>query len=167
MPVNIDLLSETEKINTCETLTANFKGEKQPFSILCIPRTVDMEVYLTSLSNRFDEEILNPKKKMLLNEMISEASRKIMSGSNFEHQFYIQVWENADAGSEKNEQEVKERLKIFGRRYESVQQKTKTLDDTELLKLCNLFGNSNNAVFETYEPNNNYIPIPRIKRNDN
>lgn len=163
--INIDLLSKNELDAMTNTLAANFKSEKEQFSYLIIPRTVDMDIYITSLSNLYDEEISNVVRKKLLNEMITQASMKIMSGSNFEHQIYLRVWEKYNANAIGSENRIFERLDNFQNRFMSISNNSIILDDKEILKLCNLFGNSNQAVFESIE-NTNYIPIPMINRRD-
>lgn len=163
--INIDLLSDMEKESRCNILTGEFKGEKQPFSILCLPRTVDMEVYINSLTNMYDEEIFNPKRKMLLNEMIGEATRKVMSGSNYEHQFFLMIWVKEEKDGKAGQQEtlLEDRIRTFENRYQSVQIAANPLDDTELLRVCNLFANSNTALFESYEEGTQHISIPWMK----
>lgn len=159
-PINIDLLSRSEKTSICNILTATFKPEKNSFILYTIPRTVDMEAYISSLTDIYDKEIVSPKRKMLLNSMISDATEKVMSGQNFEHQFYIKLWEKT---SKKNSDRIlKDRLKEFSARYNNVQNPTKELDDVDIIKLCNLFGNSNSAVLESYDENLQYTSMPFI-----
>lgn len=163
--INIDLLSNAEKVSKCNTLTGAFKGEKNNFSILSIPRTVDMEEYINFLQTKYDEEMENANRKMLLSVMINDSTKNILSGSNFEHQYYFQIWEKEkyDGNIGQVEALLEKRMHDFESRYATIQNHTKILDDTELLRLCNLFGNSNTALFETYENNNQYTPIPWIK----
>lgn len=158
-PINIDLLSESEKESLCNTLTASFKSMEDPFTIISIPRTVDMEDYINYLTSNYDDEIENPERKSLLNIMIKEASEKVMSGNNFEHQFYIKAWEKEHGGEETKK--LKERIEEISNNYNMVQNPTKVVEDIEIIKLCNLYGNSNTAVMENY---NDYdsIPIPFI-----
>lgn len=165
-PINIDLLSENEKENLCETLTGSFKDEKLQFEILVIPRTVDMERYLNYLSTKYDEEVASASRKMLLRDMLNQGSREIMDGQNFEHQFYLKIWAPYNANNVGIENKIKERLLDFQRRYNSIGNNTEILKDSEIIKLCNLFTNSNNAVFESYEEIN-YVPIPYIRKKVN
>ena len=81
-PINIELLTDSEIENLCNTLTSEFKAEKEEFSILSIPRTVDMEEYLNFLSLKYEEEMESVVKKKLLNVMMRDASQKIMNGEN-------------------------------------------------------------------------------------
>lgn len=164
-PINIELLTQMEKTNLCDTLTSKFKPEKQPFTIISIPRTIDMDQYMNFLVEKYDNEMSNPKRKMLLNAMISEATEMVMNGQNYEHQFYIKVWEKTD---QKNSyQKIEERLNDFYNRYSSIQNQTKRLDDIEIIKLCNLYGNNNTAILETYDSNTQHTNIPFIIGMDN
>lgn len=163
-PINIELLSRDEMRNICNLLTGEFKSEKEPFTILSIPRTVDMEVYLNFLADISDQEIDNPYRKMLLNDMIMQGSRTVTNGKNYEHQFYIKVWTRYKENVTGSEEIIEEKINDMISRYSAVQNLTKRLDDTEILKLCNLFGNSNTAVLESYDSNNVYIPIPILAR---
>lgn len=165
-PINIELLSKDELVNICNLLTAEFKSEKEPFTILSIPRTVDMEVYLNYLADISDQEVDNPYRKMLLNDMIMQGSKTVTNGKNFEHQFYLKVWTRYKENVTGTEGIIDEKINNMINRYSAIQNHTKSLDDTEILKLCNLFGNSNTAILETYENNNTYIPIPTIARRE-
>lgn len=158
-PINIDLMSDTEKKTLCNTLTAEFKAEKTGFSITCIPRTVDMEEYLNFLSMKQEEEIESLERRKLLAVMIREASNKIMSGENFEHQYYIKLWIPNNEG---NDRKLKERLISFESYYQAIQNECRQVNDVEIIKLCNLYCNSSSAVFETYE-DIDYTPLSFIR----
>lgn len=116
------------------------------------------------LSTALEEEITNANRKMLLEIMVEEAAKKVMSTSNFEHQIFIQLWEKLELGKE--EQKIKqlaERIAEFERRYENIQNQTKVLDTSELLKLLNMFTNSSTALFDMIG-DDEYMPIPWIKK---
>lgn len=123
-----------------------------------------MEEYMNFLSTALEEEITNANRKMLLEIMVEEAAKKVMSTSNFEHQIFIQLWEKLELGKE--EQKIKqlaERIAEFERRYENIQNQTKVLDTSELLKLLNMFTNSSTALFDMIG-DDEYMPIPWIKK---
>lgn len=157
-PMNIELLSKDEKVGKCETLTAALKPETKAFSLYSIPRTVDMDEYINFLVQAYDNEISSSKRRMLLNEMIVDANDTVMNGQNFEHQFYLQLW---DKSSKKNINIVlEERLNDFEQYFSTIQNQTKRLDDTEIIKLCNLFANSSTATIDSYDDiQNSYFPM--------
>ena len=164
MPINIDLMSEDELETLSNNLTAQFKPEKDNFVIFSIPRTVDMEAYLAQLTNNYDQEFENPYRKEILKEMIRQASETVLKGDNFEHQYYIKAWAKYNPNVSGTEKIIYDRIQNFQNRYESVQNKTKDVDDIEILKLCNLYGNGNSAIMESYEDNTQYTPIPIIQK---
>ena len=65
MMINIELLSNNELRSMTNTLSANFKPEKQKFSYLIIPRTADMDDYLSSLVELYEQEVTSYVKKKL------------------------------------------------------------------------------------------------------
>lgn len=154
--INIDLLNKNEIRAKCNALTATFKAEKKKFSILSIPRTVDMEEYLNFLSQKQEDEIESFIRKKILNIMIKSATDKVVSGKNYEHQHYLKVWEKADDNSEIN---IENRLTEMSSRYETIQVETKRVGDADIIKLCNMYANSNSAIFEDYQ-DATYVPLP-------
>lgn len=161
-PINIDLITREEKETLCNNLTAEFKPEKEMFSILSIPRTVDMEAYIDQLNSAYNQEVENPQRKFILQEMIKQASDSVLNGENFEHQYYLKVWSPYNPNVPGTERQIYQRLMNFQNRYESAQNSTKEMDENEILKLCNLFANSSTAILEEYE-DISYTPISRIK----
>lgn len=158
-PYNIALLNERELKNQTKIITSHFKAETKPFSIFVVPRSVDMDQYLDFLEKRYEEEITDINRKQLLNAMIREATLKVTSGTNFEHQFFLKVWESI---SENAEAKLRERIREFESYYNSYGNKTSLLDDTEILKLCNLFSNGIGSINEIYEEME-YTPISKLK----
>lgn len=161
MPINIELLSKRELESLCNILAGGFKSIDFPFSILSIPRSVDLESYIAFLNQSYEEEIENQHRKALLRIMLKEASEKVMNDSNYEHQFFIKVWEEKSS-NEYVEAKLAQKLENIAGRYALVQNETKRLNDEEIIKLCNLFANNSTAVFENYE-DATYTPIPIIK----
>ena len=162
--INIDLMADSEKAIMKNNLTAAFKGEKEGFSIISIPRTVDMEAYLSNLNTRYEEEITNPYRKKVLSIMIQEATKKIMEGSNFEHHFFLMIWgmvENENVSQA--EKKLNERIQEFINRYSDGKNPCTRLEQQDLIKLCNLFANSSTALFDIYDENSQYTPIPWLK----
>jgi hypothetical protein len=159
-PINIDLLSNREKESLTDTITGEFKSEKNPFIIYSIPRTIDMDAYLSFLGDCYDREITNAKRKMLLNIMINEANEKALSGKNCEHQFYIKVWEKADIKD--CDKRIEERLYDLSNRFNSINNANRRIDDIEIIKLCNLFANSSTASFESFSEEDIYTHFPLL-----
>lgn len=161
MPINIELLSKSEIKARCNTLAAAFKSLDHPFTIISIPRSVDMEEYIGYLNVKYEEEMENQYRKKLLKIMLKEASDKVMNDDNFEHQYYAKVWEKSSS-TENKEAALSAKLSNMAGRYEMIQNETKRANDEDIIKLCNLFAHSNSATFEDVSEAD-YVPISTIK----
>lgn len=159
-PYNITLLSEKELKNQTKIITSRFKAEKKPFSVFVVPRSVDMDQYLDFLEQKYEEEITNVQKKQILDAMIKEVTKKVTSGTNYEHQFFLKVWEPIT--TENPEGKLRERLHEFQTYYETYGNKINILSDTDIVKLCNLFSNGISSINEKYE-DTEYIAISKIR----
>lgn len=162
-PINIHLISEKEKLRIADQLTASFRNEKKRFAFMAIPRTVDVESYLEFLVKNYEEELQDIHRKKILNIMIREASQAITGRSNFEHQFYAICQEGIESTKEKAVEKLLERAVGLANSFEENKQHCTQLNDTELLRLCNLFANGTPALMEDYG-NKDYIPLPMLKR---
>lgn len=160
-PINIELLSRSELKSKRTTLSAGFKAIDHPFSIIGIPRSVDMESYIGFLNQQYDEEMNNQYRKRLIKFMLKEASDKVMNDNNYEHQFYIKVWEQKSSNDNK-EAVIAQKLSNMAGRYGMIQNETKRLDDEGIIRLCNLFAHSNSATFEDTS-NTDYVPLSVLK----
>lgn len=145
-PIDIDLLNKSEIISYSKALTGSFKSIEHPFTFLSIPRTVDINDYVSFLNSKYDAEIESHTKKRLLSTMIREAQNKIL-GDNFEHQYFIRVWLKYDE-SDNCEAKILNMLSTMADRYKSIHVNTHILDETEILRLCNLYANASTASLE-------------------
>lgn len=136
LPINISLLNNKELRSLNTNITSKFKAEKDIFSIFIVPRSVDMDKYLNFLEEKIESEMTSINKRTLLNAMVRETTKKINSGQNFEHQFYLVIREK-----EGKENKVNERIREFENYYISVGNQVSRVEDSEILKLSNLFTN--------------------------
>lgn len=143
---NLNLKSKAEKRGITEILTSSFKDDRKDFDYFTLPREIDLDKY-KDLLKKLHSDTMDLGKRRILAKMMMEGARLSMSGKNFEHQHFIRIW-NKDKSEERAKEEVLERLKDFQARYASVDIETHILDEQEIIKLCNLFGNSLQASFE-------------------
>lgn len=136
LPINISLLNNKELCSLNINITSKFKAEKEIFSFFIVPRSVDMDKYLNFLEKKIENEMTSINKRTLLNAMVRAATQKVSSGQNFEHQFYLAIREK-----EGKEAKLNERIREFENYYNSVGNQVMRVEDSEILKLCNLFTN--------------------------
>lgn len=141
-PISIELLSETEKENLCNTLTAELSSVNEPFKFIAISRPVDisglLEEYTQLLHNSH-----NHIQKELLRKEIYEMNDYALSGEVVERQFYIVLWQKYH---EDVESELLKKTKEFIKRFESCGIDCTLLKEGEIVGLCSLV---NNSIYES------------------
>ncbi|WP_244971233.1 hypothetical protein [Vallitalea guaymasensis] len=141
-PISIELLSQREKENMCNMLTAELSSISEPFKFLAISRPVNISGLLEEYS-----EILHSSKdhiqKELLRKEIYEMNDYALSGEVVERQFYIMLWQKNHEGVESD---LIKRTKDFMRRFDSCGINCTLLQDGDIVGLCSLV---NNSIYES------------------
>lgn len=157
---NLNLKSKAEKRGITDVLTSSFKDDRKDFDYFTLPREIDLDKYKDLLKSMHSNTV-DLGKRHILAKMMLEGARLSMSGKNFEHQHFIRIW-SKDKNRGRAEDEVRERLKDFKARYASADITTHILDEQNIIKLCNLFGNSLQASFERADRERLYTPIMQL-----
>lgn len=142
--ISIELLSDIEKENLCNMLTAELSSIDRPFKFLAISRPVD----ISSLLDEYTEILHNTNdhiQKELLRKEIYEMNDYALSGDVVERQFYIQLWQRYYEGAESD---LIKNTWEFIKRFENVSIKCELLSDGDIISLCNLV---NNGDYENME----------------
>lgn len=158
---NLNLKSKPEKRGITDILTSSFKDDRKDFDYFTLPREIDLDKYKDLLKGMHSNTV-DLGKRHILAKMMLEGTRLSMSGQNYEHQHFIRIW-SRDKNRERAEDDVRERLKDFRTRYAAVDITTKILEEQDIIKLCNLFGNSLQASFERADNNRMYEPIMQME----
>ena len=151
--LNINLLTEEEKQAKSQTLTASFENDRKDCTYFTLPREIDLDRYTEELKNLYHSEMTNLGRRHILAEMLTEANMLATSGENYEHQHYIKLWRKIEGDKTNAENEIKSRTEEFKSRYKNVGINTEILQEAEILKLCNLFGNPTQAAYEQVPDN--------------
>lgn len=157
---NLELKNKDARKVLANRLTANFKDDRKNFVYFTLPREIDLDKYKETLKTRHNNADTIGKRHLLGN-MILEGIRLSTSGENYEHQHFIKIWsKNRDEAHA--EAEILERLKDFQARFASCEINTQILNEVEITKLCNLFGNSIQASFENQETDIAYSQMMQL-----
>lgn len=156
-PFNIDLLSDEEKAGKTDMLAKSFDGDRKDFAYFSYPREIDLDSYKQSLKKQYDTAFNNYGRKHILSELIQQATELETNGENYEHQQYIKIWKMAGNNKKETERDLRTRITEFQYRYDMVGIRTDIIKSDEIIKMCNLFGNSQQAPFDVpmntiYEP---------------
>lgn len=161
--LNLDLLSREERYIKTQTLTTSFEADRKSFDYLSFPREIDLDDYKNSLKEKYKSEINDLGKRRILLIMMQTAQALTTSGENFEHQQFIKIWQRIAGHEAEAKHELYMRLEEFKARYISVGVQAEILGEQEIMKLCNLFGNSRQVSYENIESNLVYSNIPQIR----
>lgn len=147
-PFNIDLLSDEDRISITHRLAVSFEDDRKDFVYCAYPRELDLDGYKNFLKEKRQQEIVSLGKKRILEEMLLEANDLSSSGENYEHQHYIKIWAKYDPNIRSCKHDFMDRLQSFVSRFVNVGIQAEILDEKEILKLCNLFGNPQQASYD-------------------
>lgn len=158
-PYNLELMGKAERAGVTNSLSATFKDDRKDWTYLSLPREIDMDKYKVNLKERYQQEMVIGKRQ-LLNMMMEQCAGLIMNGNNYEHQHFIGIWRLGSVTERtKVEEALSIRIKEFETRYRNVGIECEILQESEIVKLCNLFGNSIHASHELVDASTLYSPI--------
>lgn len=162
-PFNLDLVPEEEKAAKINAMARSFDGDRKDWVYQSFPREIDLDSYKDFLKQKYQSELENIGKRRLLAEMILEAVELSTSGENYEHQHYIKIWKKLGTNASDSVQRLKERMEEFKARYEMVGIRAEILNYEQIIKLCNLYGNSTMISYEHVSDNSIYTPITQLR----
>lgn len=162
-PFNLDLVPEEEKAAKINAMARSFDGDRKDWVYQSFPREIDLDSYKDFLKQKYQSELENIGKRRLLAEMILEAVELSTSGENYEHQHYIKIWKKLGTNASDSIQRLKERMEEFKARYEMVGIRAEILNYEQIIKLCNLYGNSTMISYEHVSDNSIYTPITQLR----
>lgn len=153
--IDINLLSEREKRNKANTLTAEFSAIDKILKFLAISRPVDISPLLSEYQQIYSSTS-NLKQKELLRFEMESITNFAMSGEIVERQFYIMIWEKYQKGIEID---INKRAMEIVSMFESALIKATILTEKDIIRLCNLI---NNPTFVNLEETSVDQAIPFI-----
>jgi len=152
-PLNLELLSDSEKRRKIEALSEELNGESEGLQIFCIGRPVDLNSYLDWLQDKAKQEQDFTRKRILKN-FIQHASELAASGEIIERRFFIII---TKPGGKKAEQEIVNRLEELKNKLSSAELVATVCKDDELMDVFSLFAN---PVYASVERVTSEIYLP-------
>ena len=139
--INTQLLTDREKNNLINELSAELSSEQGEMKYFNIARAVDispLQEYLTEIINTTDNTI----QKKLLKTHLNEVQRLSLNGEIVERQSFLMINAKYDDNSEKD---LLKRCLDLSNKFERCGIKAEILDEPSLIQLCNSFLNMNYA----------------------
>lgn len=161
-PYNVDLLSQEEKRAKTAVLAADFDSDRKAFTYFTLPREIDLDGYKQDIKNAYMAEMADLGTKRILQMMLGEATELATNGENYEHQHYIRLWKIQGTDIRDTEKELIRRAEEFVKRYQLVGITLQIANYDEIIKICNLFANPIQAVWDIAPDNNYYEPILKV-----
>lgn len=112
-PLNIGLKSEGEKQRIISAVHEAINGQREPIQIICLPRALDLDNYLSSLNDRL-KNTTNHLKRRLLAEYVRYVAGLVTEGDVLERRYYILLEQKPGAGKRQNRgEELQKRCHEF------------------------------------------------------
>lgn len=166
-PYNLDLVANAERRAKTDVLSASFDGDRKNFDYFSVPRELDLDDYKTYLSNAYQSEQdgkYSLGRRKILRVMLKEAHLLSTSGENYEHQHFMKLWAFLGSTPKDACHSLLERAEEFRQRYDAVGIKTEILDEVNIIKVCNLFGNGSQAPYESFSSDDiDYISLAVLR----
>lgn len=160
--INIDLLSEEELESITLRQAMSFEGDKNDFDYFTLPSQVNLDPTKEYLKFKH-QETENLGKRKGLNYMLREVAYLSTNGENFEHQHYIKIWKKIGPNIKDTQKDLTIRINEFKDRYTDAGNTCEILKENEIIKMCNLFGNPQQAPYMGVGSINFYETITQIK----
>ncbi len=135
--ISIELLSDREKENLANNLTAEISGINKRFKFLAVSRPVDIAPLIENFKLLISES-KDPIQKELLRQEIMTLADYALSGDVVERQFFVQMYQKNTEGAER---ELRRSVDDLKRRFEVCNIHCNILDETGIIRLCNLINN--------------------------
>ena len=152
-PKNLELFSDKEKKKKIEALTEALNGERGGMQIFCIGRPVDLTNYLEWLQEKANRE-MDFKRKLLLKNFISQASKMATSGEITEKRFYIFL-----TGKLGEEDELRNRLVELTHRLSLAELDTDLCIEDDYMDLFTLFAS---PITASYSKTDYRVDLPPL-----
>lgn len=160
---NIDLLPRAEKKAKAKALAASFASDRHDFAYCSYPREIDLDTYKNDIKQRYRSEMDNRGRQKLLQIMLAESTELATNGENYEHQHFIKIWRRVGSNKEETKQILRGRIEDMKMRYNNIGVSATILQEPEIIKMCNLYGNSLQAPYEVSTEQYVYEAITTIK----
>ena len=157
IPINTDLFSEEELENKMKSMSVEFSNEQYPYTILVIPRKVDIEDFVNEqqeLKKKLQDEVCI---RIVENRIIN--THELVADKNIiENEFYICIWEK---DNENSIERINKRANNWIQRFSNCDFRTEILNKSEIILLMKSFTIPEFARKEDTDYMDNIVTIRR------
>ena len=156
-PINVDLLSIDELESKMENSSIEFSNEQDPYSILVIPRMVDISeniYFQEKLKNALEDDVCVG----IVNDRIVFQNELIKDKDIIESEFYLCIW---DKSFDEIETKLEKRANNWVARFRNCEFKSEILEETGIILLIKSFTIPEFARKEGTDYRDNIVRIKR------
>jgi hypothetical protein len=148
-PLNISLKSEGEKQRIISAVHEAINGQRESFQIICLPRALDLDQYLSSLNDRLKNTTDNLKRRLLA-EYVRYVAGLVTEGDVLERRYYILLEQKPGSGKRQNQrEELQKRCYEFASNLGASGLRVKICNDPEIIDLLFSFLTPRQAAYES------------------
>jgi hypothetical protein len=148
-PMNLSLKSDTEKQRIISAVHEAINGQREPLQIICLPRALDLDQYLSSLNDKLKNTASNMKRRLLA-EYIKYVASLVTEGDVLERRYYILLEQKPGAGKRQNQRdELQKRCYEFASNLGMSGLRVQVCSDQEIIDLLFSFLNPRQAAYES------------------
>jgi hypothetical protein len=147
--INISLKSDNEKQRIISAVHEALNGQREPIQIICLPRALDLDQYLSSLNDRL-KSTTDGLKRRLLADYVKYVAGLVTEGEVLERRYYILLEQRAGGGKRQNQrEELQKRCYEFRSNLSTSGLKVEICSDHEIIDLLFSFLNPRQAAYES------------------
>ena len=148
-PLNISLKSDHEKQRIISAVHETLNGQREPVQIICLPRALDLDQYLSSLNDRLKNTTDNLKRRLLA-EYVRYVAGLVTEGDVLERRYYILLEQKPGAGKRQNQrEELQKRCHEFAGNLGASGLRVQMCGDPEIIDLLFSFLAPLQAAYES------------------
>jgi len=148
-PLNISLKSEGEKQRIISSVHEAINGQREPFQIICLPRALDLDQYLSSLNDRLKNTTDNLKRRLLA-VYVTYVAGLVTEGDVLERRYYILLEQKPGSGKRQNRgEELQKRCYEFASNLGTSGLRVNICNDPEIIDLLFSFLTPRQAAYES------------------
>ena len=147
--MNISLKSDHEKQRIISAVHETLNGQRDPIQIICLPRALDLDQYLSGLNDRLKNTTDNLKRRLLA-EYVRYVAGLVTEGDVLERRYYILLEQKPGAGKRQNQrEELQKRCHEFASNLGASGLRVQMCGDPEIIDLLFSFLTPRQAAYES------------------
>ena len=158
IPINTDLFSEEELENKMDSMSIEFSNEQYPYTILVIPRKVDIADFINE-QQKLKKKLQDDVSIQIVEKRIICTHELVADKNIIENEFYLCIWTKDGENAIEN---LIKRANNWKQRFKNCDFEIELLNKTDIILLVKSFTIPEFARKEGTDYRDNIVKIRRI-----